>query len=176
MALIPPALATALDVVGISLAVLDFTGVARKVEAGLARYRDWERQSIHDFKGELASTFNLRHHLTWDRQIRRLLTIIVMVVPAALVIWLWGDPSRLSPYIPNWPEWVWWSLLALVPILYAVEYLLSHVIGMTLGYVFSTVIWGVFWVLSRPKVGVLGTIGLLLAFFDSGLNLVMQLF
>lgn len=167
---LPAWLSTTLDIVGISLALLDFTGASRKIEAALARFRDWEREFADYARVERSSIRDLKKQrrefldTTWR-------TAIGLSIAGAIA-YRFGDFSRLDPYLPNWPEWAWWSLLMAAPLLWVLYYIINHIVSLTIGAWISDIVWRFFWLLSRPKAGVLGTIGLALTFFDTALSLI----
>ncbi|MEM1369187.1 MAG: hypothetical protein AAGG02_14500 [Cyanobacteria bacterium P01_H01_bin.15] len=161
----------ALNILGITLAVLDFTGIARHVEAGFVAYRAWERDHAQD-------TLERRNaHLSvdgmkalWSPRATaiRLRDDVFIFGLAALALWLADRFEKLGTLLPDWPDWVWWSLLALGPLIWVGIYMASIYGGMLLGYWRASIAWRFFWLLSRPRAGVLGTIGLLMTFADEG--------
>ena len=156
-----PAAETTLNIVGFSLAILDFTGLSRRIEAGLARYRDWERDFVGYAKDRRNSLFDFKR--IWPDFLNETFNIGLGLLIAAGIVFFFGDLSRADPYLPDWPHWVWWSLLACVPIFWVIYFIITHLISGTLMVWTSEITWRVFWVLSRPKAGVLGTIGLAIA-------------
>ena len=174
---LPAWLSTTFDIVGISLALIDFTGIARHIEAGFAKYRDWERDHAKDTlerRNRHLSPEGMRSFWSLRSTGVRLWDDLFIFGLGALALWLMDGFARLNEILPDWPNWVWWSLLLISPLIWVGLYMVSISFGMLLGYWRATIVWRFFWLLSRPKAGVLGTIGFALTFVDSGLNLLSQ--
>lgn len=161
-----------LDVLGISLAVLDFTGLTRHLEAALAKYRHYERNSAKEMLAERDIAFRFRE-LYSAKRIWKDLTDKLVIIAAGFAFvlftaYFFGDINKLWGLFAQIPVVVWFSLIWIIPILWILVHFLEQVLGFTVAYFLSMAIWSVLWVLSRPKTGIVGTIGVIITLLGSG--------
>lgn len=150
--------------IGLGLAVLDFTGASKKLEAVLARYIEHEKRDAAEAREHLFTT-DISHH--WPR--------FKASVPGALVLavvftglWLWAGDQDKALWIIDWlPRWPWWSVIFWGPVALLAFYVFDHVTDWGFIYVVSILIWRILWLLSIPKAGIVGTLGLLIALADN---------
>ena len=153
--------------IGLGLAVLDFTGASRKLEAVLRRYVEYERRYALETK-KLIFTTDLDFH---KQKLKRTLPVTALAVLVIAIAWAMMGESNQALWIEKWlPEWPIWSILLWAPALFLIWYVVSHLVGEFLGYATSVVLWFPLWLLSLPKAGILGTIGLIVAAADNFLK------
>ncbi len=169
-----PILVLFLDVLGITLAVLDFTGTARKAEERL-RYitkRQKKRAKIYRrWMFNITGTSGF-----WRSLLDFTIEVGVMLAFALLVIHIfdwWPGFRVLLGYLPAIPEpraLMYGLLILFAPMIWIGIFVINKVIGGVL-IVGGLVIFHRFmWLLSRPKAGILGTLGLLLPITTATLN------
>ena len=169
-----PILVLALDILGISLAVLDFTGAARKAEERLRKVslKQRKRAKLYRIWG---MDFTDRRYLISDF-VRFSIQIPAMTLIALLIIYLmgwWPGLMTLQKFVPDMPTdsiWFWLVLLPLAPILWFGLYVLNRIVGTFMAIVPLVIFYRVFWLLSLPKAGILGSLGLLLPITTATLN------
>ncbi|MFC6199202.1 hypothetical protein [Ponticaulis profundi] len=150
--------------IGLAIAVLDFTGTSKKIEAALARYIEVEKQDAVEAKAQLLTT-DLAYHWHAFRSF----------VPGALIgigfftgLWFWlGENNKLLWLIDWLPNWPWWSFVYWGPLLLVILYILDHLTIEGFRFGISVIIWRMFWILSLPKSGIVGSIGLIIAIADN---------
>ncbi len=164
-----------LEFLGLLLAVLSFTGASEKIERGLsslrsgvADYTPVLRRGLVEFLPTLA---NFRRHGS--------VAIRTMAVTLAITVFfmLFTEETRAelhSVYSLILP-WSWWKAgmvaVLIIPATYIVATLITLVGGIII-YTVLTILWSVFWVLSRPPSGIMGSIGVLVAVAGPVLRLV----
>lgn len=150
--------------VGLAIAVLDFTGTSKKLEAVLRRYVAYERRYMIDAKDHILTTDIAYHRSAFLNFLTSASLMVALLIP---IILIFGDPERLtmlSRWIPPWP---WWSFIWWGPVVIAFWYALDHLTASALDYLISLCLWGPLWLLSKPKAGIVGTIGLVIAVLGS---------
>ena len=160
-----------LDILGISLALLDFTGTARKAEERLRKTADKQRKR---------AKFYWRHGFymwKWKylkNDVQSFLTIVPSGVLLSLfIVWALGRWDNLvwyQVYLPDISWLAWWAWIFLAPAFLALAYIAHRIfstVAMTAGFV---LFYRLFWLLSRPKAGIIGTLGLLLPITTATLN------
>ena len=155
-----------LEMFGIALALLSFSGADKSVEQALSSARIWVRHSAPFFQAMALiarpSWDNLLRQ--WKLALRHAAIALIAVLP--LVAFDAGAQERLawvSAMGAPWEIWKIATVLLLSPIALILIWSIGNtVIGLSL-YVTLSCIWRLFWLLSRPPAGVLGTIGLLIA-------------
>lgn len=166
------------EVAGVLLAILSFSGASTRIEQVLARLRDDFRRNApllrHGLSSFLPTWGNIKLYgleALWESA--ALLAVIIIAMQfdpraqAALA-------SAYSVILP----WAIWKIILLamfaVPVLYmawAAAYFVTGVIVLIL----MSVLWRIFWLLSRPPSGIMGSIGLLLALSSPLLRLLQSL-
>ena len=150
--------------IGLGLAVLDFTGASRKLEAVLRRYVEYERQYGHEARATLLTT-DLQFHKKEFASFLPFLGAGLIILAAGW--WLKRDGAAgqwLTHAVLSTPAWV---LVVLVLGGIVVAYVLNHLLSQTFSYVMSLILWAPLWLLSRPKAGILGSCGLVVAVLDN---------
>ena len=174
MSFLSPVAVIAIDAVGISLALLDFTGSTRKLEAALRRHRDWYRefrQYAHDERDGLK---DIRKQLNWKTHLLQISGLIAAFGAGAILINLSGgtvDWSRYADLTSNWPSWIWWLIPLALPAIWLAFYLGNTFFALSIGAFLSSILWRLFWILSKPKSGIVGSIGLALTLLGATANM-----
>lgn len=148
--------------IGLGLAVLDFSGASRKVEAGLIKYRNWVSKSTRYWwrqlslirKGKLTKTTAHKPKLLYVDLLIGLMVAVLIGISYAL------SSERMALSM--------WILLPLLPIAFLLTSIGIGVIIIASNYMISTLVYRLFWLLSRPKAGILGTVGLVLTALATG--------
>lgn len=163
------------EFIGLLLAVLSFTGATEKIEGGLSSLRSWVanytpalRRGLVEF---LPTPANFRRHGGGFMR-----TVAITVVIATLFMLL-TDQTRSELYVVYSLilPWSWWKVILVVVLIIPTMYLLATFIGFIGGifaYIVLTILWLIFWALSRPPSGVMGSVGLLVAVAGPVLRLV----
>jgi len=155
------------EMLGIALAVLSFTGASDKIERTLNSLRDWIRSYTPILRG------GLRDLLPTPRNFMRsggtaLWAGFITVCVIALAFLMESSETRQSLYdmYALFLPWVWWKIAIVgifaVPALYLTVTLITFVVGTVL-YIVLSAVWAAFWALSRPPSGIMGSVGLLVA-------------
>lgn len=150
--------------IGLAIAVMDFTGASKKLETALARYIEVEKQDAIDARKNL---FTKDFGFHWNAFVNFLPSAAMMV---ALIsgVWFWFGENNKMLWIMNWlPEWPWWSVVYWGPPALGLWYVFDHFTGEGFRFAISVVIWRFFWLLSLPKAGIIGTVGLLISVADT---------
>jgi len=163
-----------LETIGITLAVLSFTGASEKIEATLVAMRKWVADYTpvlrHGLVEFLPTPANFRRHGGVA-----VYTMVVTLVIATLFMLLTKETrtelySAYSLILP----WTWWKALLItvliVPTLYFFATLIT-LVGSVIVYCALTILWSIFWALSRPPSGIMGSIGLIVALSGPALRL-----
>lgn len=151
---------------GIVLAILSFSGLSVRIERGLQNLRRWIaayapvlRNGLSDF---LPTPANIRRYglsALWTMSVWVVLFIIGMQSEAESRANLYAIYAVVLP-------WTWWKVVAVIVGFLPGLYMMWAVIGFLGGvsvYLVLSVLWAIFWVLSRPPSGITGSIGLLIA-------------
>ena len=155
-----------LEALGIFLAVLGFSGADKHVERGLNGLRDFVREWTPLFY--MVALFgnptweNLKKQ--WPVALKQM--VVPLIVGLLIVPFDPGAQERLAFYYSMGEPWTYWKVALTVVAAPFALVLIWSVVGSAISvllYVASTIVWRVFWVLSRPPSGVLGTIGLVIA-------------
>ena len=155
-----------LEIAGIVLAVLSFTGATNKIERGIAFLRDWIKSFTPVLRGGLGDFFPTPQNLK-RFGVSSLWTAFVTFLVTGFA--LYADPASrdwLTSNIDTMMRFERWQLIALAlasPVLmYAAVNFVGFIAGAAM-YVGFSAVWLVFWGLSRPPSGVMGSIGLAIA-------------
>ena len=150
--------------IGLGLAVLDFTGASRKLEAILAQYVAYERQYAQDARETLLTT-DFQYH---KREFVSFLPVfVVSIIIIGVGWWLQRDGAAgqwLTSVLMSIPIWL---LIVLGLLVVFIVYALNHILSQSFSYLVSIVLWFPLWLLSQPKAGIVGSIGLLVAVLDN---------
>ena len=163
-----------LDILGISLALLDFTGTARKAEERLRYvtkrqrkrakiYRRW----IFDLKG--TSGF-------WGSFWAFTRDVLIMLIIALCIVHVfdwWPGLKILLSYVPSVPEpkvLIYGVLIILAPAIWIGVFIVNSIVGGFIVVACLTVFHRLMWLMSLPKAGIIGTLGLLLPLTTATLN------
>ena len=151
------------EILGIALAVLSFTGASDKIERTLNKLRDWIRSYTPILRGGLRDFLPTpKNFVTHGASF--LWTVFVSVTVVGITVfydpkmrdWLFNIAGVLGPF-------AWWKVAVTVPLLPLIMYVAACFAGLIVFgplYIGLTVLWGVFWLLSRPPSGVMGSVGL----------------
>lgn len=150
-----------LEIVGLSLAVLDFFGLTARLEALMLRWRDWERDFVPYMRKSRTAIFPLHKH--WRTVLRYALTDIAIIAMFAAGAWTLGDRDRIVMATNSVPLWVWWSALFWAPCALVFLHVATRQIMGPAGAALSFALWRALWLLSRPKAGIVGSLGMLIA-------------
>ena len=169
-----PILVLTLDILGISLALLDFTGTARKAEERLRRISQRQKRRARIF---FKWGFDFRN---WKEQrtgfvnfwIGNTIIVAIYFLIMSVIERRPGFMSILPSFndLSSMPIWAWVVIAFLSPIWSVAIYMLNGMIGTVMMAGTLVVFYRLFWLLSLPKAGVLGTLGLLLPITTATLN------
>ncbi len=155
-----------LEITGILLAVLSFSGMTLKIEQALSRLRDWIRRYTPVLRNGLIEFLptpkNIRRygeHALWTNSVYVSIYVIGMLSESDSRANLYAFYAIILP-------WTYWKFalatVLFIPALYMLWALIGFVGGVIV-YIILSIIGGIFWVLSRPPSGVMGSIGLMIA-------------
>ena len=155
------------EMLGIALAALSFTGASDKIERTLNKLRDWIRSYTPILRGGLGDLLPTPRNFIRSGG-TALWAGFITVCVIALAFLMESSETRQSLYdvYALFLPWVWWKIALLgifaVPALYLAATLITFVVGTVL-YIALSVVWAAFWALSRPPSGIMGSVGLLVA-------------
>lgn len=151
-------------IIGLAISVLDFTGASRKLEAILKRYVAYEKEYAQDSRKLLLTTDAGFH---WKAFLGFLPALGLSLIAFVIGWWFYREGAAgiwISDVIVASPLWLLIAAgISSVFLLYA----LNHILSYSLSYVTSVMLWFPFWVLSRPRAGIVGSCGLLMALADN---------
>ncbi|MEM9668893.1 MAG: hypothetical protein AAF950_08200 [Pseudomonadota bacterium] len=155
-----PIFAFCLDAIGIALAILDFTGASRRIEERLATYRDWEKAQAERSKAHRSELLSG----AWPKWLKHTMISLFLAGPpiVLLTLYLYWNQTHLSRWTEDWPSWAFGLLVAALPGIYLIYILLITLFTMSLSVWWSSTLHRIFWALSRPPAGIMGTVGLTL--------------
>jgi|GEM_PF-1383280 len=150
--------------IGLGFAVLDFTGASRKLEAMLARYVAYERQYAQEARGTLL-TRDFQYHRREFVSFLPVLALSVLILGLGWWIQRDGEVGQwLTSVFTSAPIWlvVGFAFSAVF-----IAYVLNHILSQSFSYLVSIILWCPLWLLSQPKAGIIGSIGLIIAVLDN---------
>jgi len=151
---------------GILLAILSFTGASKRIEIELSKLRNRIRtytpvlrNGLSDF---LATPTNIRRY--WRSAIW---TTGILLTGLAVMMQFEAEPKAkfdaIYELLLPWSLWKAGMTAALIlPVLYMIWAIFGFISGVAV-YILLTTIWAIFWALSRPPSGIMGSIGLAIA-------------
>lgn len=165
---LPPIAIFILDVLGISLALLDFTGASRRIEKSLAKYREYQHENLMEAQADRVELLDFRRSGYLSGQIKKgWKEFIMFPVMNLIVVYL---ILKMTGYWPNLSAWGVWLIALTSPFWLFAVFIAHRFSGVFMSVTVSWIIHRIFWVLSRPKTGVIGTLGLALTIFNGGSN------
>lgn len=153
--------------IGLGLAVLDFTGVSKKLEAHLVKFAQWERAFGEEARASIG-TLDVAYHR--DAIPSFLFNYGIGAICIVVTVWVYGNAGWLETPLSWLASWPLWSIVIWGPVALIVLYIFDHFAKEILGYLVCWLLWAPIWVLSRPKAGIVGTLGLAVAAVDNFLG------
>ena len=163
------ALFLSLDVLGLSLAIIGFLGIADPLERYFAKLT-MSAQALADWSHELRDELWPPHKHWLTLIVGSLKELARWSMIFALSITVQRDWERAIEFLPSWPLWVWAGAAPVILVLNVALYTLSCLLGPSVLLWLCTGVWKAFDIMSKPRGGVLGTIGLALALTSALLN------
>jgi len=153
--------------IGLGLAVIDFTGASKKLEAWIVQFAQWERAFGNEARANIGTLDPAYHRDAFPDFLFGYGLASICLVGIALIYGTVGWLEIPIAWVSDWPTW---SFVVLAPVAVIGLYIFDHFAKEILGYLVCLVIWAPLWVLSRPKAGFVGTLGLIIAAADNWLG------
>ena len=155
-----------IEIAGIVLAILSFSGMTDRIEKFLCRIRDDFRRNAPLMRQGLSAFLP-----TWGnfrKYGREALWQMFVYVTAIAVVAPFQPKARanLEALYGLILPWSAWKIIAVIILVAPVAYMIWATMNFVLGigvYLLMSAVWRFFWLLSRPPSGVMGSIGLLFA-------------
>jgi len=154
-----------LEFAGLLLAILSFSGAIHKIENALNNLKDRVRELLPFLRGGIIGYMPTTENI--KRNGLSFIWTAVMTVGLSVAVMLTEPETRqmLANIYALILPWAWWkiiSLIILLPVVFYFSVIIGSVIVLIPIYFIMTMIWFIFWMLSRPPSGIMGSIGLAL--------------
>ncbi|WP_428409093.1 hypothetical protein [Hyphococcus sp.] len=155
-----------IEIAGIVLAILSFSGMTERIEKFLCRIRDdfrrnapLMRQGLSAFLPTWSNFRRYGREALWQMFVCvTLIAIAAQTEPKAK-----ANLEALYGLFLPWTDWKIIDVIILaVPVAYMTWAAMNFILGIGV-YLLMSAVWRFFWLLSRPPSGVMGSIGLVFA-------------
>lgn len=154
-----------LEFAGLLLAVLSFSGAIHKIENALRNLKDRIYRFLPIMRIGISGFYLNPKNIKRNGMSLLSTAVITVIICVALMLTEPETRAMLANVYALILPWAWWKaalLIILVPIILYLEVVVFALIFFGTIYGLLTAIWYVFWLLSRPPSGIMGSIGLAL--------------